>query len=197
MLRFLFVVLAAFAALPCFAQDTSTVERVAIPGLGSVDYQRLFEVTSEPGESLDAFALRIGPRLRAFSDETGFEACGSLAKDDAGRFGVVIGTNRSRIACVNFNSKRPAGFLPTGETIHSHGTTAGFLANRNDITLQGQLLSGKSGLRRVAGQRLDAFSKMDFDGGAGYLATPTGVIHQAGKESTTRNVTANDDLAAL
>jgi len=167
------------------------VQRVRIPGIGVVDYQRLFEVVSEPGESLDAFALRIGPRLRAYSDETGYEACGVLATDGE-LFGVVIGSNRAHIACANFNAFRPGGMKPTGQTIHSHGVDGRFHANRNDVALQGQFFAGQMGIKGVAGQKLNAFSKMDFEGGAGYLATPTGVIHQQG-EGTVRQVLPEKD----
>ena len=98
------------------------VQRIRIPGLGMLDYQRLFEVVSEPGESLDAFALRISPRLRDFSDESEFEACGVIATDGQGGYGIVVGTNRSHIACANFFlSRLPAGMKATEQTIHSHG----------------------------------------------------------------------------
>ena len=186
MQRFVFVVLAALAALPCFAQDTpsaGTVERLNVPGIGRLDYQRLFEAVSEPGESLDAFAARVAPRLRAFSDASHFEACGVLATDGE-RFGVVVGTNRAHIACANFSSKVPAGMRATGETIHSHGTDRAFSANRNDKELSpSQMADTRGGIRGVAGQTLDAFSPADYHGGPGYLATPSGVIHQRGKGS--------------
>lgn len=167
------------------------VQRVRIPGIGVVDYQRLFEVVSEPGESMDAFALRIGPRLRAYSDETGYEACGVLATDGE-LFGVVIGSNRAHIACANFNAFRPIGMKPTGQTIHSHGVDGRFHANRNDVALQGQFFAGQMGIKSVAGQKLNAFSNMDYEGGPGYLATPTGVIHQQG-EGTVRQVLPEKD----
>ncbi|HEL3200029.1 TPA: hypothetical protein ACKP7X_002508 [Stenotrophomonas maltophilia] len=176
MQRFLFVFLAALTALPCSAQD-----RVNVPGIGLVPYQQLFEAVSEPGESLDAFALRLGPRLRAYSDETGFEACGVLASD-GDRFGVVIGTNHSHVACVNFASKVPAGFQPTEETIHSHGGEKTFAASATDVLLLSKDAFGSRSRTslRVTGQKLGEFSKTDYQGGAGYLATPKGVIHQAG-----------------
>lgn len=166
------------------------VQRVRIPGIGVVDYQRLFEVVSEPGESLDAFALRIGPRLRAYSDDTGYEACGVLATDGE-RFGVVIGSNRAHVACANFDAFRPASMKPTGQTIHSHGVEGRFHANRNDVALQGQLFAGQMGIKSVAGQKLDDFSRMDYDSGPGYLATPSGVIHQRG-DGTKRQVLSDN-----
>lgn len=180
----------AFLASPALAGDYGPVERVQIPGIGAVDYQHLFTETSQPGESMDAFALRLGPRLRQFSDETGFEACGVLATDGE-RFGVVVGSNRSHIACANFHSKVPAGMRATGQTIHSHGKERGVRANRNDLALNGEIGHGQGGIRRVAGQTLDAFSATDYDGGPGYLAAPQGVVlHQHGK-GTSRRVAAD------
>jgi len=173
-------------SIPPSGIEPGEVQRLQVPGIGRLDYQRLFEAVSEPGETLDAFVLRISPRLRAYSDATGFEACGVLATDGE-RFGVVVGSNQSHIACANFDRFTPAGMKPTGETIHSHGVEGRFNANRMDVALQGQHFHGKPGVRSVAGQTLDAFSAMDYDGGPGYLATPTGVIHQAGK-GTSRTV---------
>ncbi|WLA07600.1 hypothetical protein MO328_14450 [Xanthomonas translucens] len=184
MLWKLLAVVALVAGGPAWAHDdgsAGTTESEAVPGVGRVDYQRLFEALSEPGESLDAFAQRIGPRLRAYSDETGFEACGVLASD-GDRFGVVIGTNHSHVACVNFASKIPAGFQPTVETIHSHGGEKTFAASSTDVLLLGKDAFGSRSRTslRVTGQNLRMFSKTDYQGGAGCLATPDGVIHQAG-----------------
>lgn len=172
------------------AQETyGPVEKINIPGIGRVDYQFLFTEISAAGESLDAFALRIGPRLRAFSDETGFEACGVLATDGT-RFGVVVGSNHSHIACANFHSKVPEGMSSTNETIHTHGKEKVLTNNRNDRALQGQAFHGQRVLRAVAGQNIREFSNMDYDGGAGYLATPEGVKHQKGA-GTTRTLEAH------
>ena len=178
---------APVAALPFsshafdYAPDQAgPVERVRVSGIGQFAYQRLFEAVSEPGESMDSFARRVGPALRAYSDATGFEACGVLATDGE-RFGVIVGSNHSHIACANFHGKVPAGMRDTGETIHSHGKTERFNANRNDTVLAGQHFHGKPGVRTVAGQQLDAFSDTDYESGAGYLATPSGVLHQRGK----------------
>ena len=45
--------------------DRAPVEYVRVPGIGRVAYQFLFEELSEPGESLDGFALRIAPSAAA------------------------------------------------------------------------------------------------------------------------------------
>lgn len=174
--------------VPVFA-DAGPVQKVRVSGLGQFDYQRLFEVVGEPGESMDTFAKRLGPSLRAYSDATGFEACGVIATDGE-RFGIVVGSNHSHIGCANFHSMVPRGMRDTGETIHSHGTVDRFSPNGNDRVLQGQHFHGLPIVRSVRGQRLDAFSQMDYNGGPGYLATPTGVIHQRG-HGTSRHVHAH------
>lgn len=164
----------------------SGIERVRIPGLGVVDYEFILEARSEPSETMDEFAVRLGSKLREFSDRTGYEACGVIATDGE-RFGTVIGSNRSHVACANFSSKVPEGMRATDETIHSHGLDKSFNANRNDLVLQGQAFHGRPGLRGVGGQDTRRFSEMDYDGGPGYLATPDGVIHQRGR-GTSREV---------
>lgn len=186
---FLLTFLLAFSAMATPSDDANApIKRLNVPGIGSVEYQRLFTETSQEGESLDAFAARIAPRIRAYSDATGFEACGVLATDGT-RFGVVMGSNRAHIACANFSSFVPKGMKATNETIHSHGTDVSFTANRNDKALSPEQMAGaRSMLRGVAGQRLDAFSSMDYAGGPGYLAAPGQVLHQNGKPGSSRIV---------
>lgn len=157
------------------------VERIRVTDAGTVEYQRLFRVQSEPGESLDTFMVRIAPRLVAFSEATGFEACGAIGSDGS-RFGVVIGSNRAHVACASFNRHMPEGMTPVGQTIHSHGNGAARL-NRNDLRFLG-LPEGPRSQRMfgtVYGQDRYRFSERDKSGGPGYLATPTGLLHHDGK----------------
>ena len=172
------------------------VERVRIPGGSAVEYQRLFEVMSEPGETIDSFALKIGPTLRAYSDASTYEACGALASD-GNRFGVVIGSNRSHLGCVIFHHLIPEGMWSIGQSIHSHGGDVKFSANKNDLALQSLLFRDIATLRFVAGQCLDQFSLADFSAGAGYLATPTGVLHQNGSAKSVRAVHASKNQAGM
>lgn len=169
------------------------VELVNVPGLGAVPYQKLFEEASNDGESLDAFMLRIGVRLRDFSDASKHEACGVVATDGQ-RFGVVIGTNGAHIACANFPWKVPQGMRAIGETIHSHGADKLANINKVDRLFRGEELVSGRRVSSVSGQDLAMFSREDFTGGPGYLAIPGGrVLHQSGK-STVREVT--DEVAA-
>ncbi|WP_313251615.1 hypothetical protein [Stenotrophomonas sp.] len=163
------------------------VQRVRIPGMGVVDYQRLFEVVSEPGESLDAFVLRIGPRLRAYSDAMGFEACGVLATDGE-RFSVVVGTNFGYMACVSSSQFVLEGFRHAGATIHSHGKQGRFHPTKTDLLLMGETFAGgRPSLAVVHGQALNAFSDADRRSGAGYLAGEDGRVFFQGN-GTTREV---------
>lgn len=177
-LKVLAVLALLAVAVPAMA---AKVERVQLSELGTVDYLRLFEATSEEGESLDAFAVRIAPQLVAFSDETGYEACGMLARQ-GDRFGVVVGTNQSHVACASFSSKVPNGMASLGESIHSHGNGAARL-NRNDLRFLGLAEDPRSHRTHgmVYGQDRAQFSERDLDAGPGYLATPTGVLYQKGR----------------
>lgn len=175
--------LLALLAFPSLASDTAgPVERVQIRGGDSVEYQLLFEAVSETGEALDAFVLRIAPRLRAYSDETGFEACGVLATD-GDRFGIIVGTNRSHAACGNADTFVPAGMKPVGQTLHSHRTGGMYRANKNDRALIG----GRVG-KGYRATEADTFSAADFTA-PGYLVGSGAVWHQIGKR-TVRRVSA-------
>lgn len=168
-------------------RNVDEIERLEIPGIGKLDYQRLGVEFGSPGETLDAFALRIGPRLREYSDATGFEACGMLATDGE-RYGVILGSNLSHVSCVNFGSFVPPLFRSTGLTIHSHGTSGRVRANRSDILLMGGAELRMDKTKIVGGQYIDQFSEMDFQGGAGYLAIPGGAIFQNGSAYAIRKI---------
>ncbi len=148
----------------------------------TLPYEHLFDEVSKEGETLDAFAQRIAPRLYAYSKETGYEACGVLAFQ-GDRFSVVVGTSLSHVACVNYASKVQAGFTPSVKTIHSHGGKKTFEASATDLILLGKDAFGSRSrsTQRVTGQNVHDFSGTDFEGGPGYLATPDGVIFQEGR----------------
>jgi hypothetical protein len=138
----------------------------------------LGEMTSNPGESLPAFLARVGEQLRAFSDRTGFEACAALATDGT-RYGVELHSNHSHIACVINAQRLPAGMHATGESIHSHPQdTQTYLLSAVDAKLAG--VPNPMTPTRIKPDPTAAFSKWDYANGPGYLATPTGIIHQHG-----------------
>lgn len=170
------------------------VALVVLSGLGSIPssaradefngakvaYQHIADLRSRAGESEHAFLVRIGPQLRAFSDKTGFEACGVIGSDKNGDFGVVLGSSGSRIGCVNDPARVLTGMTSTGETIHSHGRQGSFNMNHADKALSG-LDPFDINLIPIHGADLFHFSPRDYAAGAGYLATPTGLEYQDGR----------------
>ncbi|MGH8602293.1 MAG: hypothetical protein ACREXR_05800 [Gammaproteobacteria bacterium] len=141
---------------------------VWLPGIGNIPYQRIFETVSEPGESLDDFMLRISPALHAYTLETGFEACGLIAKGGDGRHGVVMGSNHAQLSCVLVKVV-PAGMTVTHMSIHSHPPDD--LVVLNSIDRQ---IMGFSPVRTTYRTDADSFSAMDK---AGYLlSTQTGLL---------------------
>lgn len=176
MRTFLLAALAAIA-LSTAAQATELDVR-------KIPYERIGEERSAPGESLDAFVLRIGPKLRAYSDATRHEACGVLAKDD-NSYGIVIGTSGSHLACAIFMNKVPEGMTSLRVGIHSHGGKEQFRANKSDRLFMGLGDDARTISRAVVyGQELNMFSETDHHIGEGYLATETGVLHYDGAGNT-------------
>lgn len=158
---------------------------VAFAGPESLPAAQLGEMTSRQGESLPAFLARVGERLRAFSDRTGFEGCGALATDGT-RYGVELGSNGSHIGCVIDTRRVPAGMHAMGESIHSHGQDKRFCLNAADVELidPGAMMPAKPVC--FMGQHLAEFSEQDYRSGPGYLATPSGILHQHGAGTVQR-----------
>lgn len=152
---------------------------VALAGPETLPTRQLGEMTSNQGESLPAFLARVGERLRAFSDRTGFEGCGELATDGT-RYGVELGSNGSHIGCVIHTERVPASMHATGESIHSHGQDKRFCLNAADVEMfePGAAMPVKPVC--FMGQHLAEFSEQDYRSGPGYLATPSGILHQHG-----------------
>lgn len=172
---FIATMLVAFISLPSFAGGAISQSRAQ-----SLHFDTLETLTSTPGQSFDAFLLEVGRTLRAYSDKSGFEACGMLAEtSDKAGFGVVITTTGSHIGCIIHPDILPDGMASMGVTIHSHGRDRMVAMNRQDKRLAG--IAPEDELRyQVMGQDLYHFSPTDYQGGPGYLATPDGVIFQNG-----------------
>lgn len=137
--------------------------------------EALFEATSQAGETKAAFLHRVGALMRQWSDGSTLEACGVIATDGE-RFGVVVKTSGSHLACASGSKAVPAGMQSTGETIHTHGTDRPFVVNDADAEFTG-LRKGSP----IHGQRLDRFSRADY-AEPGYLAAPGGeLFYQEGK----------------
>ena len=131
---------------------------------------------------MDEFAAQVGPLLRAWSDSTGFEACGVIATNGK-QHGIRVGSVHSHIGCLNSPELVPDGMTSTDITIHSHGTDQKFQVSAIDIKLMGDTYAGGSygkqtrrHFQNMSGQDLDEFSQADFLGGAGYLAGTNGSL---------------------
>lgn len=162
--------------------------------IASLPYTQLGVYTSEPGESLEAFVLRIRPVLVDYSKSTGFEACGGIAANaDKSQFGIVLGTNLSHLGCAIYPDRVPEGLSYAGLTFHSHGLDRMYSMNRPDKIFTHNTAATTA--IRVGGDNLFGFSETDFASGPGYLATPKGVLFQHG-QGTTVDVTAPNQLAA-
>ncbi|HEL3006461.1 TPA: hypothetical protein UM358_000787 [Stenotrophomonas maltophilia] len=150
---------------------------MTVPGVGRLPYLQLFEEHSAPGEDLDAFVVRVAPRLREYSRETGFEACGVLASDGA-RFAVIVGTNQAHTLCVNDATKVPAGLTHSGHTLHSH-PVGEYRVNAQDRLVLGALTPLNSRQKRGPA----GFSAEDIASGHGYVVERDRVLHQAGQNA--------------
>lgn len=165
------VSMSAFAGINHLSQ---TVDVSKLP------YEHIADFISEDGETEHQFLLRIAPELRKYSDKTGFEACGVIAKN-ATHYGVIVGSSHSHIACLNDSSRIPVGMVFTDETIHSHGKHGlRILVNEADIIFMGNPFDPP---RYIGGFSLNDFSDTDYDH-PGYLATTDGLIYQHGKGTT-------------
>lgn len=183
MFKVLFAVVLVVAGLGSAWASDSPVGSGGRVDVSALPYEHIADLTSLANETEHAFLRRIAPQLRAYSDRTGFEACGVIAADGEGRFGVVLGSSRSHIGCANDPARMPAGMTSTGETIHSHGRPGlRVRATAADWVLMG---SPQDPPHFIGGFDLNHFSDQDYEH-PGYLATPAGLLYQAGKAQVER-----------
>ena len=134
------------------------------------------EMVSSPGETKEQFVERIAIFLNGWTHYNGSEACGLLAKSDEG-YSVILGTLDSQMQCDSTMIHK--GFVPTGETIHSHQKTdpAGrILVSDRTRELAGDALRGMRYLSPIKKQ----FSSHDYKAGPGYLVTDGLLLFQSG-----------------
>lgn len=148
--------------------------------LQSLPYREIGVFTSANGQTLTSFLEEVRPSLRAFSDSTGFEACGEIGRSaDGNRYSIELGSSLSHIGCAIYDDKVASGFVPARLSIHSHGRQGSFNASRADRILLG-LSPYSDTLVPIHGQILDHFSPTDYANGAGYLAAPHSLLYQNG-----------------
>ena len=140
---------------------------------------------SNEGETLDAFALRMGVWFRNFTTTSGYEACGLVFESatEKGRWALPIYTNHSQIGCA-MPETALEGYARTGDTIHSHPVEKMVEPNANDrIFLQGQSAQFNPERRHRRNVDPRTFSHTDFASGPGYLVTDGKVLYQAGPKA--------------
>lgn len=175
--------------MPCFLRLVVALVLVGVgaaPALnaqevpsGAVPYEHLGDFVSAPGETEDAFLLRLAPELRDYADRTGYESCGVVGSDGNGRFGVVLGSNQSHIACLSNTFAVLPGMSSTGQTIHSHGRVGSFEWSAVDKRLAESDVAALTD-DTIRAQDVETFSPGDYRSGPGYLAVPGGLLHQDG-----------------
>ena len=171
----------------------ANTEAVSIPGMGTLPYKFLFSAKSNIGESIDEFALRISPQLRAYTKETSYEACGVIATNGV-TYSVSVGSNLSHAFCATSKYFTEQGTQLAGMTIHSHPVAATYIVNKQDQALIGRF--ERVGSRYNTGNAKRLFSKEDFASGAGYLVSPFGELYkQSGSMKTVEKVEHGQYLA--
>ena len=147
------------------------------PEMKALAFQQIGVYTSQPGETLHAFLLRLAPVLRDYTRRTGTEACGAIAKDAAG-YGVALGSNESQIGCLAGEAGVPAGMTWTGETIHSHPAGSFFYLTRNDRKLAWATHAEDPGARTFEASP-NGFSDTDYASGPGYLVAGGRLLYES------------------
>lgn len=179
----LILIFAALVALS--APLKAQVPDVHFDGFTGLPYNQISVEVSQPGESLDEFVVRIAPVLDAFTAQTEREACGVLAQDAQGRYATVIGSVQASLSCATSTDNVPEGFVPIGQTIHSHPSTPDVHPTGSDQALQQMF-----GIRAVPYKRVEknpgsrGFSQVDFQAGPGYLVVAGRILHQEGLRTT-------------
>ena len=177
------------AAPPVMAPTLSQAVEAAPPG-ASV---HVGVWTSHEGESEDAFMMRLAVPMHAFTDRTGFEACGVIQHEIGGsRMRVYVTTNHSQISCVRVMQDDPA-FAPNArmETIHTHPGGHSITPNVNDAALLPGYLPGQGRYDLHSND----FSARDFALGPGYVVIPGAevfghprLLHQINGPKTERDL---------
>lgn len=136
-------------------------------------------LVSKPAESRNDFLLRAGGMMAAYTQMSGFEACGQVCVGE--RTGIVITTSQAQGGCAVVDRCPGANMLPIGQTIHTHPQMRHYKVTRADAIL--------SNFKHRVGVRVSGdpgkYSDTDFEGGPGYLVTEGKLLHQQGRGTET------------
>lgn len=148
------------------------------------------DYSSNPGESYDAFVLRVATALAQWTNDTGTEACGPIEQAKDGTYHVQLTTEKAQTACLQSIVAGP-GMTYTGDNIHSHpaAKNGGYTVRLTGHDLAALEALGRmklvNELRRFNIRTLpvepDTFSPDDYASGPGYLVVKGQLLHQHGK----------------
>lgn len=93
----------------------------------------LFTETSQPGESMDDFVVRVAPQAVAYTMKHNVEVCGMIAKD-GDKLVLEVGTQGVNNGC---SISVPAN--STGMTFHTHPSPIAFKFHDKDFAVPGYL----------------------------------------------------------
>ena len=135
---------------------------------------------SGPTEMRTDFVKRIAPELAAFTEATGYEACGVIALRENGAdgahptFSLHMGSLHSHIAC---DTVAPVeGYVSMGTTVHSHPQQRRIRLSAIDMKARGT----PAGKLRTETVNNCEFSDQDY-AHEGFLVTCGKLLYQNGR----------------
>ena len=133
-------------------------------------------------ETQEQFLIRTAMRVRARTQETGAEVCGSFCAQPGGNQAIMLFTSDSTVSCRVLRGCPLGDYMPAGTDIHSHPANWKMTLSEAEATRmnQGRRMFKKKGgdAMRFSPRR---FSKDDYSFGPGYLVYDDELWHQAGK----------------
>lgn len=173
-LRFLFVLVVS-----CGDAIAAGSLKVSVGSLQSaIPVVMLEEIRSVPGETREAFLLRVGSVLQSYTERTAFEGCGLIWESHDGTgWAVPLTSNEAHAGCV-ITSAPAAGMRPTRESIHSH--PAHGQETYRVSSVDRALLLGHAQLHAVRRSDGRTFSPTDLAGGPGYVVAEGRLLHHDG-----------------
>lgn len=118
--------------------------------------------------------------MKSYTHRTGWEACGLIASNNHGRYGVVLGSNHSQIGCLAGEAGLPNNMIWTGKTLHSHPEDNILKMEPNDRKYAKATHTADPYANFFDGSP-NGFSHADFSGGPGYLVTKNSLLYQNGR----------------
>ena len=155
-------------------------------------FVELGAMDSTEGETRDGFMVRVAQTMDMFTRTTQHEVCGVImVNSDETAWRVRLTTNRSHIACVMVVFDE-SGYVRMGQDIHSHPRiVGGAQANAQDIIRRRDFSCGET--IHIFDE---AFSRVDFDRGPGYLVSRGRLLYQHGKNWPIQQVATFDAIDA-